>query len=398
MKAVTWQGKRQLSVDTVPDPTILEPTDAIVQITSSAICGSDLHLYELFGPFIDKGDILGHEPMGVVVEVGSAVTSLSVGDRVVVPFNISCGQCFMCVRGLQSQCETTQVREHQSGASLLGYTKLYGQVPGGQAEFLRVRLADYNTVKVGTDLPDENYLFLSDILPTAWQGVKYTNAAPGSTIAVMGLGPVGQFVSRVAAHLGYEVLAVDPVLERRQMAERHGIETYDLTDTIVAELKERTMGRGADAVVDAVGMEAHGNHEHGTRLAEVAQAAVGLLPDAAARPLMQHAGIDRMGAILNSIDIVRRGGTVSLSGVYAGEADPMPMKTIFDKQLTIRTGQCNVKNWIDDLLPLVEDPSDPLGVRDLVTHSVSIDRAPEMYETFQKKEDGCIKVVLKPGE
>ena len=398
MKAVTWQGKRQLSVDTVPDPTILEPTDAIVQITSSAICGSDLHLYELFGPFIDKGDILGHEPMGVVVEVGSAITSLSVGDRVVVPFNISCGQCFMCTHGLQSQCETTQVREYQSGASLLGYTKLYGQVPGGQAEYLRVRLADYNTVKVGTDLPDENYLFLSDILPTAWQGVKYTNAAPGSTIAVMGLGPVGQFVSRVAAHLGYEVLAVDPVLERRQMAERHGIETYDLTDTIVAELKERTMGRGADAVVEAVGMEAHGTHEHGTRLAEVAQTAVGLLPDAAARPLMQHAGIDRMGAILNSIDVVRRGGTVSLSGVYAGEADPMPMKTIFDKQLTIRTGQCNVKNWIDDLLPLVEDPSDPLGVRDLVTHSVSIDRAPEMYETFQKKEDGCIKVVLKPGE
>jgi len=398
MKAVTWQGKRQLSVDSVPDPTILEPTDAIVQITSSAICGSDLHLYELFGPFIDKGDILGHEPMGVVVEIGSAITSLAVGDRVVVPFNISCGQCFMCLHGLQSQCETTQVREHQSGASLLGYTKLYGQVPGGQAEYLRVRLADYNTVKVGTDLPDENYLFLSDILPTAWQGVKYTNAAPGSTIAVMGLGPVGQFVSRVATYLGYEVLAVDPVLERRQMAERHGIETYDLTDTIVAELKERTMGRGADAVVDAVGMEAHGTHEHGTRLAEVAQAAVGLLPDAAARPLMQHAGIDRMGAILNSIDVVRRGGTVSLSGVYAGEADPMPMKTIFDKQLTIRTGQCNVKNWIDDLLPLVEDPSDPLGVRDLVTHSVSIDRAPEIYETFQKKEDGCIKVVLKPGE
>ena len=398
MKAVTWQGKRQLSVDSVPDPTILEPTDAIVQITSSAICGSDLHLYELFGPFIDKGDILGHEPMGVVVEVGSAITSLTVGDRVVVPFNISCGQCFMCTHGLQSQCETTQVREYQSGASLLGYTKLYGQVPGGQAEYLRVRLADYNTVKVGTDLPDENYLFLSDILPTAWQGVKYTNAAPGSTIAVMGLGPVGQFVSRVATYLGYEVLAVDPVLERRQMAERHGIETYDLTDTIVAELKERTMGRGADAVVDAVGMEAHGTHEHGTRLAEVAQAAVGLLPDAAARPLMQHAGIDRMGAILNSIDIVRRGGTVSLSGVYAGEADPMPMKTIFDKQLTIRTGQCNVKSWIDDLLPLVEDPSDPLGVRDLVTHSVSIDRAPEMYETFQKKEDGCVKVVLKPGE
>jgi threonine dehydrogenase-like Zn-dependent dehydrogenase len=397
MKAVTWQGKRSLSVDTVPDPTIIEPTDAIVQVTSSAICGSDLHLYELFGPFIDKGDVLGHEPMGIVVEVGSAITNLTVGDRVVVPFNIACGQCFMCKAGLQSQCETTQVREYESGAALLGYTKLYGQVPGGQAEYLRVRLADYNTIKVGSDLPDENYLFLSDILPTAWQGVKYTNAPEGGTIAVMGLGPVGQFVTRVARHLGYEVLAVDPVPERRAMAERHGIETYDLTDTIVAELKERTLGRGPDAVVDAVGMEAHGTHEHGTTIAAVAQAAVGLLPDAAARPVMQHAGIDRLGAILTSIDLVRRGGTVSLSGVYAGEADPMPMKTIFDKQLTIRTGQCNVKSWIDDLLPLVEDSSDPLGVRDLVTHSVPLERAPEMYETFQKKEDGCIKVVLKPG-
>jgi len=396
VKAVTWQGKRKISVDTVPDPEIIEPTDAIIRVTSSAICGSDLHLYELFGPFIDAGDVLGHEPMGVVVEVGSAVTKLVPGDRVVIPFNISCGECWMCKRGLQSQCETTQVHEYGSGAALLGYTKLYGQVPGGQAEYLRVRLADYNSVKVGTDLPDENYLFLSDILPTAWQGVKYTNAPEGGTIAVMGLGPVGQFVTRVATHLGYEVLAVDPVAERRAMAERHGIETYDLTDTIVAELRERTMGRGPDAVVDAVGMEAHGNHEHGTKFAEVAQAAVGLLPDAAARKMMENAGIDRMGAILNSIDLVRRGGTVSLSGVYAGEADVLPMKTMFDKQISLRMGQCNVKNWIDDILPLVEDSSDPLGVRDLVTHSVPLEKAPEMYETFQKKEDGCIKVVLKP--
>ncbi|CAN5278003.1 zinc-dependent alcohol dehydrogenase [soil metagenome] len=398
MKAVTWQGKRKLSVDTVPDPSILEPTDAIVKVTSTAICGSDLHLYELLGPFLDAGDILGHEPMGIVVEVGSAITNLAVGDRVVVPFNISCGRCFMCTQGLQSQCETTQVKEYGSGAALLGYTKLYGQVPGGQAEYLRVRLADYNTVKVGSELPDENYLFLSDILPTAWQGVKYTDAAPGSTIAVLGLGPVGQFATRCAQFLGYEVLAVDPVPERRAMAERHGIETYDLTDTVMAELKERTLGRGPDAVIDAVGMEAHGTHDHGTRAAAVAQAAVGLLPGAAARPLMEKAGIDRMAAILSAVDLVRRGGTISLSGVYSGEADPMPMKTLFDKQVTLRMGQCNVKNWIDDLLPLVEDPSDPLGVTDLVTHSVSLDRAPELYETFQKKEDGCIKVVLKPGE
>ena len=392
MKAVTWHGKRDVRVDNVPDPTILEPTDAIVQITSTAICGSDLHLYELFGPFLDEGDILGHEPMGIVVEVGSEVTNIKPGDRVVVPFNISCGYCFMCKNGLQSQCETTQVREYDSGAALLGYTKLYGQVPGGQAEYLRVRLADYNTIPVGTDHPDERYLFLSDILPTAWQGVKYTNARPGGTIAVMGLGPVGQFASRVARHLGYEVLAVDPVPERRAMAERHGIETYDLTDTIAAELRERTKGRGADAVVDAVGMEAHGNP-----VAAFAQAAVGILPDAIARKAMDTAGIDRMAAIHASIDVVRRGGTVSLSGVYAGEADMMPMKTMFDKQISLRMGQCNVKNWIDDLLPLVEDPSDPLGVTDLVTHTVSIDEAPALYETFQKKEDGCIKVVLKPS-
>ena len=392
MKAVTWHGKRDVRVDNVPDPTILEPTDAIVQITSTAICGSDLHLYELFGPFLDEGDILGHEPMGIVVEVGSEVTNITPGDRVVVPFNISCGYCFMCQNGLQSQCETTQVREYDSGAALLGYTKLYGQVPGGQAEYLRVRLADYNTIPVGTDHPDERYLFLSDILPTAWQGVKYTNARPGGTIAVMGLGPVGQFASRVARHLGYEVLAVDPVPERRAMAERHGIETFDLTDTIAAELRERTKGRGADAVVDAVGMEAHGNP-----VAAFAQAAVGILPDAIARKAMDTAGIDRMAAIHASIDVVRRGGTVSLSGVYAGEADMMPMKTMFDKQISLRMGQCNVKNWIDDLLPLVEDPSDPLGVTDLVTHTVSIDEAPALYETFQKKEDGCIKVVLKPS-
>jgi threonine dehydrogenase-like Zn-dependent dehydrogenase len=391
MKAVTWQGRRKLSVDTVPDPTILEPTDAIVQVTSTAVCGSDLHLYEILGPFLDAGDILGHEPMGVVVEVGSAIVNLKVGDRVVVPFNIACGTCFMCTRGLQSQCETTQNRDQGTGAALFGYTKLYGQVPGGQAEYLRVPLADYNTIPVGSDLPDERYLFLSDILPTAWQGVQYAQIPDGGSVAVMGLGPVGQFVTRVARHLGYEVLAVDPVPARRAMAERHGIETFDLTDDTLAELRERTLGRGPDSVIDAVGMEAHGNP-----VAGFAQAAVGILPDAIARKAMNTAGIDRLAAMHASFDLVRRGGTVSLSGVYSGEADPLPMKSLFDKQVTIRMGQCNVKNWIDDILPLVEDSSDPLGTTDLVTHSVGLDAAPEMYEKFQKKEDGCIKVVLKP--
>jgi len=392
MKAVTWQGRRSISVDEVPDPGIVDPTDAIIEVSSAAICGSDLHLYELLGPFLDKGDVLGHETMGTVVETGSAVTRLKVGDRVVIPFTIACGECFMCQHGLQSQCETTQVREHDSGASLYGYTKLYGQVPGGQAQFLRVKRADANAIVVGDDLPDHRYLFLSDILPTAWQGVEYAGVEPGGSIAVMGLGPVGQFVARIARHRGYEVLAVDPVFERRRMAERHGIETYDLSDTIVAELKERTDGRGPDAVIDAVGLEAHGNP-----VAGAIQSAAGLLPDPIAQAALKTVGIDRLTALHNSIDLVRRGGTVSLSGVYAGEADPMPMMTLFDKQVTLRMGQCNVARWIDDLLPLVEDASDPLGVDDLVTHSVPIDKAADMYETFQKKEDGCIKVVLKPA-
>lgn len=391
MRALTWQGKRKVTVEEVEDPIIEQPTDAVIKVTSSAICGSDLHLYELLGPFIDRGDILGHEPMGTVVEIGSDVAQLAVGDRVVIPFNISCGHCFMCRHGLQSQCETTQVREYGSGAALFGYTKLYGQVPGGQAEYLRVPLADYNHIRVGSELPDDRYLYLSDILPTAWQGVDYAHVPEGGTLAVMGLGPVGQFVSRVGIHRGYRVLAIDPVPERREMAERHGVLTYDLTDTVVDELRDLTDGRGADSVVDAVGLEAHGNGG-----VEFVQRAVGLLPDAVARPVLDKAGADRLTAVYASIDLVRRGGTVSLSGVYAGDADILPMKTMFDKQLSLRMGQCNVKRWIDDLLPLVEDPADPLGVMDLATHHASLDEAPKLYGTFQRKEDGCIKVVLNP--
>lgn len=392
MKALTWQGKRNVTVEEVADPVIQQPADAIVRITSSAICGSDLHLYELLGPFLDRGDILGHEPMGVVVEVGANVTKLKPGDRVVIPFNISCGVCFFCLRGLQSQCETTQVRKYGSGAALFGYTKLYGQVPGGQAEYLRVPLADYNHIPVGPDLPDERYLFLSDILPTAWQGVEYAQLPEGGTLAVMGLGPVGQFVSRIARHRGHRVIAVEPVAERRAMAERHGIETLDLTDTAIEEIRDATEGRGADAVVDAVGLEAHGNSG-----VEFLQKAVGLLPDPAARQMLDKAGIDRLAAVYASIDAVRRGGTVSLSGVYAGDADILPMKTLFDKQISMRMGQCNVKNWIDDILPLVEDPSDPLGVMDLTTHHAALEDAPDLYRTFEEKKDGCIKVVLHPS-
>jgi threonine dehydrogenase-like Zn-dependent dehydrogenase len=391
MRALTYQGKRDVSVETVPDPVILEPTDAIIRITSTAICGSDLHLYEVFGPFLDKGDILGHEPMGIVEEVGADVTNLRVGDRVVVTFNIACGHCFMCRRGLQSQCETTQVRSQNSGAALFGYTKLYGQVPGGQAEFLRVPLADYNTIPVGTELADERYLFLSDILPTAWQAVQYADVPDGGILAVSGLGPVGQLTARIGAHLGYRVVAIDPVAERRAMAERHGVETFDLTDDVVERLRDLTAGRGPDSVVDAVGMEAHGNP-----FAAAAQNAVGILPKPVARAAMEHVGIDRLDSMLNAFELVRRGGTVSLAGVYGGETDPLPMKSLFDKGVTIRMGQCNVKRWVDDLMPFVEDPSDPFALADLVTHTEPLENAPTMYEVFQKKEDGCIKVVLKP--
>jgi threonine dehydrogenase-like Zn-dependent dehydrogenase len=391
MRALTYQGKRKVEIKDVPDPEILEATDAIIRVTSAAICGSDLHLYELFGPFIDAGDVLGHETMGEVIEVGSAVTKLSVGDRVVIPFPIACGSCHMCQLGLSTQCETTQVREQGTGARLYGYTKLYGQVPGGQAEKLRVHLADTNAVVVGKELPDERYLYLSDILPTAWQAVEYADIPERGSVVVLGLGPVGQFAARIARHRGYRVLAVDPVPERRAMAERHGIATFDLSDNISAVLRERTLGRGPDSVIDAVGMEAHGSPAIG-----FAQQAVGLLPDMLARPAMEKMGMDRTAALYTAFDTVRRGGTVSLSGVYGGDADIIPMKTLFDKQVTIRMGQCNVHRWIDTLLPLVEDEADPLGVMDLATHVVPLEDAPQMYATFQKKEDGCIKVVLKP--
>lgn len=392
MKAVTWQGTRKVTVETVPDPHLVDPTDAIVRLTSTAICGSDLHLYEVLGPYMSPGDILGHEPMGIVEEVGSEVTGIKPGDRVVIPFNISCGHCHMCKAGLQSQCETTQVTEYGSGASLLGFSKLYGQVPGGQAEFVRVPHAGYGLIKVGTELPDDRYLFLSDILPTAWQGVHYAAVPDGGTLTVLGLGPVGQFAARIGVHLGYTVYGIDPQPERRAMAERHGVQVFDQGEDGVGSIREATDGRGPDAVVDAVGMEAHGSPT-----ASVVQKAAQLLPDKVGQKVMETAGVDRLAALHTAIDLVRRGGTVSLSGVYGGAASPMPLLTMFDKQLQFRMGQCNVRYWTETLLPLVEDPSDPLGVADLVTHRVPLDQAPAAYEMFQKKDDECIKVVLEPS-
>src|SRR6195952_2561093 len=397
MKAVTWHGTHDVRVDNVDDPSIEQPTDAIVKITSTGICGSDLHLYEVLGLYMAAGDILGHEPMGIVQEVGSAVTHIKPGDRVVVPFNISCGYCVFCSEGLQSQCETTQVKEQNKGASLFGYTSLYGSVPGGQAEYLRVPQAQYGPIKVSAEGPDERYLFLSDILPTAWQGVQYADVPDGGTLVVFGLGPVGQFATRIGRHLGHRVIGIDPVKERRAMAERHGIETLDPSgvDDVPAALIEMTAGRGPDSVIDAVGMEAHGSA--GATVGKIAQTAAGLLPDAVAQKVFETAGVDRLTALQNAIGAVRRGGTVSISGVYGGTADPLPMMDLFDKQIQLRMGQCNVKKWIGDLVPLVENSSDPLGVLDLTTHAVPIAEAPQAYQTFQEKSDGCIKVVLKPG-
>lgn len=390
MRALTWQGKRKLSVETVPDPTLQQDTDAIIEVTSTGICGSDLHLYEVLGPFMTEGDVIGHEPMGRVVEAGSA-SGLTVGDRVVVPFTISCGSCWMCQRGLFSQCETTQVKDFGSGAQLFGYSKLYGSVPGAQAQFLRVPHADFGPVKVGEELPDHRYLFLSDVLPTAWQAVAYADVKEGETLAVYGLGPIGQMCARIGRHLGARVFGIDPVVERRNMAARHGIEVFDGGEDTADEIRDATQGRGPDAVVDAVGMEAHGSP-----VGKFAHDVAGLLPDAIAEPFMQNAGVDRLAALHSSIDLVRRGGTISLSGVYGGTASPMPLLTMFDKQIQLRMGQCNVRSWIDDLLPLVEDSADPLGLDDFVTHRMPLSQAPEAYDMFQEKEDGCVKVVLDP--
>jgi threonine dehydrogenase-like Zn-dependent dehydrogenase len=392
VKAVAWHGRRDVRVDSVPDPTIEVPTDAIIRITSTAICGSDLHLYEVLGPFLDAGDVLGHEPMGVVEEVGSEVTAIAAGDRVVIPFNISCGHCWMCDRHLFAQCETTQNREHGTGASLFGYTKLYGQVPGGQAEYLRVPQAQFGPIKVAEGPPDERFLYLSDVLPTAWQAVQYADLPKqNATLAVFGLGPIGQMASRMGVHEGARVFGIDPVPERRDMAKRHGVEALDLSDDVSDRLRDLTDGRGPDAVIDAVGMEAHG-----APVVKLMQTLTGMLPDPAAQAVMSRAGVDRMSALMACFDAVRRGGTVSISGVYGGMTDPLPMLQIFDKGLQIRMGQAHVKRWIDDLMPLVEDDADPLGVEDLATHVVPLSDAPRAYEKFQKKQDGAIKMVLRP--
>jgi len=395
MRALTWQGKGQVEVQDVPDPTIQEPTDAIVRITSTAICGSDLHLYDVLAPYLTPGDVLGHEFMGIVEEVGSETGSLSVGDRVVVPFNISCGRCWMCTHGLQSQCETTQVTEQGKGAQLFGYTSLYGAVPGGQAQYARVPQAQYGPIRIPQEGADERYLYLSDILPTAWQGVEYADLPEGGTLAVIGLGPVGQLATRVGRHVGAgRVIGVDLVPERLAMAAAHGIETVDAStvDDVGHALLTMTGGRGADSVIDSVGMEAHGN--------PIAEAVIGVassLPKPVARAATNRFGIDRLAALKASIAGVRRGGTVSLLGVYGGMADPMPMMEMFDKQIALRMGQANVHRWSDGLLELLKQSEDVFDVEGLATHHLDLEAAPDAYEMFKEKRDGCIKVVLKPA-
>jgi threonine dehydrogenase-like Zn-dependent dehydrogenase len=393
MKAVTWHGKRDVRVEDVPDPKIEEGTDAIIRVTSTNICGSDLHLYEVLGAFMGQGDVLGHEAMGIVEEVGDEVTAIKPGDRIVVPFQMSCGHCFMCSEKLYSQCETTQVRKYGSGAALFGYSKLYGEVAGGQAEYLRVPQAQFTHIKVPDGPGDERFVYLSDVLPTAWQAVEYAGIPDGGTVVVLGLGPIGDMASRIAAHRGARVIGVDLVPERLERVRTRGNEVADLRDhekDLAGYLRDLTAGRGPDSVIDAVGMEAHGSP-----VPKFAQAMVGLLPDALAQPLMKNVGIDRLAALYSAIDIVRRGGTISLSGVYGGAADPLPMLTMFDKQIQLRMGQANVKRWVDDIMPLLND-EDVLGVDTFATHRIPLADAARAYETFQKKRNGAVKFVMTP--
>jgi threonine dehydrogenase-like Zn-dependent dehydrogenase len=342
---------------------------------------------------MSEGDILGHEPMGVVTEVGPAIENLRTGDRVVIPFNIACGHCDMCWRGLPTQCETTQVRDQGKGAALFGYTKLYGSVPGGQAEYLRVPEAQFGPIIVPDGPPDDRFVYLSDVLPTAWQAVEYAAVPANGSLVVLGLGPIGDMATRIALHRGISpVIGIDLVPERLARASRNGVQTIDFNEhaDIAEVVRELTRGQGSDAVIDAVGMEAHGSP-----LAAAAHRAVRFIPDRLSEKVMRTVGVDRLAALHLAIDIVRRGGTISLTGVYGGMTDPLPMMELFDKQIQLRMGQANVRYWVDDILPLLIE-GDPLGVDDFATHRMPLDDAPGAYADFQQKTDGMIKVLLKP--
>jgi threonine dehydrogenase-like Zn-dependent dehydrogenase len=383
MLAVRWMAPRKVSVDEVPDPKIEQPTDAIIKVTATGICGSDLHLYDHGATMAMKpGDIIGHEAMGVVEEVGSEVSHIAPGDRVVVPFNISCGHCFMCSRGLYSQCEETQNLKGRKGGSLFGYTHMYGGVPGGQAQYLRVPMAHFGPIRVDDSIPEMAAVLLSDVLPTSWQAVKYADVEPGSTVVVYGLGPIGQMSSRIALHHGAgRVIGVDIVAERLQMAARHGIEPLDATQfvspgDVIAAIEQLTKGRGADSVIDAVGMDAAGS-----------------APDRVLQTLKVQP--DRLIGLRQSLGSVRRGGTVSVIGVYSMWFPNFPIGDLFDKQITIRWGQANVRRWTADILEVLRN-GDPWDAAGLVTNQAPLESAPHLYEAFKRKEDGVVKVVLRP--
>ena len=380
MRAVVWHGKEDVRVDEVPDPKIEEPTDAIIRVTSTAICGSDLHLYAKLTPAMKEGDIIGHEPMGIVEEVGRGVSHIKPGDRVVVPFNISCGSCYQCGKSMYSQCETTQNKTTRKGADLFGYTHLYGGVPGGQAEYLRVPQAHFGPLKVSAGPHDHRFLLLSDVLPTAWQAVAYADIEPGETVGVWGLGPIGQMCARIAKVFGAgRVIGVDQVPERLAMAEKWGIETLDFSKVgdVSDAVLEMTHGRGVDRGIDAVGMEAAGS-----KMASVL-AATKVQPD-------------KLNALQDCVGSIRRGGTLSVTGVYVGMFPAFPLGDLFDKQINIKWGQANVRRWTEDILPLVED-DDQLGVEELITQRLPLEQAPDAYKKFQEKAEGYVKVVLDPA-
>jgi threonine dehydrogenase-like Zn-dependent dehydrogenase len=390
MRALVWHGKYKVSVDTVPDPVIQEPTDAIIKITSTAICGSDLHLYDGYMPTMEDGDILGHEPMGIVVEVGSAVTRLKKGDRVVVPFVIACGSCFFCSKTLFSCCDTTNPNAEvaakamgHSPAGLFGFSHMLGGYAGGQAEYLRVPHADVGPIKIESDLPDEKVLFLSDIFPTGYMAAENADIEPGDTVAVWGCGPVAQMAIQSCWMLGAgRVIAIDRVPERLAMARTAGrAETINFDEQDVYEtLQSMTGGRGPDRCIDAVGCEAH---ETG---------GVDAVLDKVKATVML--ATDRAHALRQALYCCRKGGTVSVPGAYVGMIDKFPFGGPMNKGLTIKMGQTHVQRYGKLLLGKIEAGEiDPSFV---ITHRRPLEDAPELYKTFRDKEDGCIKVVLKP--